>query len=520
MSVVDRVLLRMIISAALLCTDSASALIHRIYDPIRHDRFTGFPNNPVHNPSFAFDGTRYTGVGWIKNQWNRQVALVSPKHMVFAKHYGLSVGNVAQFLNMDNEIVESVIASVAVVPDDDGSDSDVIIATLQTAVTPLSGITFFPYYRTANPTLLRGQPLVVFGQTARAGQGVIDNMAEVNATAAGLGMFEAVWFKYVIAAGADDDCYLNIGDSGSPSFYYTNSRATLIGVHAAVGADAQPATAYYNYDSFILPLVPMLNAVMATEGYHMQQANPLSTALSVNIGASATPRREMCMGDLDLILSNAVTNDANNVSIRLSFTAGRAPDSIAGAGWICEAVSATIWECRRGGLAKNSATTITCHWDELPAAGPLSVAVQFDSDETSPIMQNLSATIKPSYKAWAAATGAGLPSMDDDKDGYQNVQEYAFGSNPLQADQPLTLVRTGNQLVSRFPRRRDADDRALLYQVDFSSNLADWTTTIPSQTSVAIVERTVVHPDWMSGEITVPMNGPKRFFRVTVTLDE
>jgi hypothetical protein len=287
-----------------------------------------------------------------------------------------------------------------------------------------------------------------------------------------------------------------------------------------VGADDEPATAYYNYDSFILPLVPMLNAMMETQGYHMQQANPLGTMLSVSIGASASLRREMCSGDVDLIVSNAVTNDANNVSMRLSFAAGRAPDTVAGAGWICEAVSATIWECRRGGLAKNSATTIACHWDELPAAGPLSVAVQFDSDETSPIMQNLSATIKPSYKAWAAATGAGLPGMDDDKDGYQNVQEYAFGSNPLQADQPLTLVRTGNQLVSSFPRRRDAEDRALLYQVDFSSDLAAWSTTTPAQTIVAIVERAAVHPDWMVGKITVPMNEAKRFFRVTVTLDE
>ena len=520
MSVIGRGLLRMIISATLLCADSASALIHRLYDPVRHDRFTGFPSNPVHNPSFAFDGSRYTGVGWIKNQWNRQVALVSPKRVVFAKHYGLSVGNVVQFLNMENEIVESVIASVAVVPDDDGSDSDVIIATLQTAVKSLSGVTFFPYYRTDTPTSLRGLPLVVFGQTARVGRGVIDDMAEVDATAAGLGMFEAVWFKYVIAAGTDDDCYLNIGDSGSPSFFYTNSQATLIGLHAAVGADDEPATAYYNYDSFILPLVPMLNAMMETQGYHMQQANPLDTTLSVSIGASASLRREMCSGDVDLIVSNAVTNDANNVSIRLSFAAGRAPDTVAGAGWICEAVSTTIWECRRGGLAKNSATTITCHWDELPAAGPLSVAVQYDSDETSPIMQNLSAIIKPSYKAWAAATGAGLPGMDDDNDGFQNVQEYAFGSNPLQSDQPLTLVRTGNQLVSGFPRRRDAVDRALLYQVDFSIDLADWTTTIPAQTSVAIVERAAVHPDWMVGKITLPMNEAKRFFRVTVTLNE
>jgi hypothetical protein len=81
-------------------------------------------------------------------------------------------------------------------------------------------------------------------------------------------------------------------------------------------------------------------------------------------------------------------------------------------------------------------------------------------------------------------------------------------------------VRTGNQLVSSFPRRRDAEDRALLYQVDFSSDLAAWSTTTPAQTIVAIVERAAVHPDWMVGKITVPMNEAKRFFRVTVTLDE
>ena len=290
MTVVGRVLWQFCVLGALLCSHFASALTHRQYDPVRHDRFTGFPTTPVHNPSFVFDGSRYTGVGWIKTDPGKQVALISPKHIVFAKHYGLAVGNVVRFLNMDNEIIESVIANTAVVPDDDGSDSDVIVATLQTAVTNLSGIEFFPYYRTSNPTItLKGKELVVFGQTARAGTGFIDEMDEADGTAVGLGLFEAVTFKYLVASGIGDDCYFNVGDSGSPSFHYINSKATIIGVHAAVGPDADPATVYYNYDSFILPLVPMLNAMMETEGYHMTQSNPLGTTLSASVGATAQP---------------------------------------------------------------------------------------------------------------------------------------------------------------------------------------------------------------------------------------
>jgi hypothetical protein len=520
MTVVGRVLWQFCVLGALLCSHFASALTHRQYDPVRHDRFTGFPTTPVHNPSFVFDGSRYTGVGWIKSDPGKQVALISPKHIVFAKHYGLAVGNVVRFLNMDNELVESTIASIAVVPDDDGSDSDVIIATLQTAVTPLTGISFFPYYRTVNPLFLRGQPLVVFGHTARAGRGVIDDMDELDTNSPLLGKFEAVWFKYVIAAGSDDDCYFNFGDSGSPSFYYTNSQATLIGVHAAVALGDEPATAHYNYDSFILPLVPMLNAMMETEGYHMTQSNPLGTTLSASVGAIAQPLREMCPADLNLVLNNAVTNDANNVNYRLSFAAGRAPDSVTGAGWICDAISSTVWECRRASLAKNSSTTLVCHWNELPAAGALTIGIQHDSDESPLIMQNLNTSIKPSYKFWAAANGAGQPNEDDDEDGYLNVQEYAFGTNPTIPDQPLTIVRLGNQLVTRFPRRRDAEDRALLYQVEFSSDLETWTATTPVQTIVAIVERAAVHPDWMVGKITMPMSDPKHFFRVSVTLDE
>ena len=113
-----------------------------------------------------------------------------------------------------------------------------------------------------------------------------------------------------------------------------------------------------------------------------------------------------------------------------------------------------------------------------------------------------------------------LQLSDDDDDGYLNVQEFAFGTNPTIPDQPLTIVRVGNQLVTRFPRRRDAEDRALLYQVEFSSDLEAWTTTTPVQTIVAIVERAAVHPDWMVGKITMPMSDPKHFFRVSVTLDE
>jgi hypothetical protein len=496
------------------------ALEHRVYSAASHDRFIGFPATPTHNPNFIYTGSRYTGLGWIKEESGKQVALVSPRHVVFAKHYGLGVGTTIRFLTMSNVIKESIISNVQVVADPDGSDSDVILATLQTPLLAADGISFFSYYNPNSLESYQGQSIVVFGFAAKAGSGTMDSvLIDVDASAAGLGTITVMLFKYLVSSGSNNDAYLVVGDSGSPTFTEVNSQAALVGTHSAVGADV-PLTTRFQYDSLIDPLVPNLNALMEPLGYHMKKSLLPSTTLSASIGSSMGVLRELAAGDIIVQIANAATNDANNLTVSLSFASGRAPSSISGAGWICESLSPTTWACRRGGLVKSSSTSLICHWSVLPSTGDLTIDVTHDSDESVSTVQNLSRTVYPSFKAWATPFAITSVSDDADQDGYTNLQEYAFGTNPLVSDSPLNLTRSGNQLIAIYPQRRDADDRGLNYLVKFSNNLTQWTEETPTQTIVSLIEQSPVAPQWIDKKITMPMTDGRMFFRIEVVLDE
>jgi hypothetical protein len=504
----------------LLFCGLAQALEHRLYSSASHDRFIGFPAAPTHNPSFIYTSSRYTGVGWIKEETIKQVALVSPRHIVFAKHYGLSVGHTVRFLTMSNVIKESIISNVQVVADPDGSDSDVILATLQTPLLAADGISFFPYYNPNSLASYQGQSIVVFGFAAKAGSGTMDSvLTDVDASSAGLGTITVMLFKYIVSSGSNNDSYLVVGDSGSPTFTEVNSQAALVGTHSAVGADI-PLTTRFHFDSLIAPLVPNLNALMEPLGYHMKKTILPSTTLSASIGSSMSALRELAVGDLTVQVANAATNDANNLTVNLVFASGRAPSTITGAGWICEQLNATTWACRRGGLALSSSTSLLCHWAILPAAGALSVSVTHACDESSATLQNLSRIVYPSFQAWAAPFAITSVSDDADHDGYTNLQEYAFGTNPLVSDSPLTLTRTGNQLIAVYPQRRDADDRGLNYVVSFADDLMDWSEETPVQTIVSLIEQSPVVPQWIDKKITMPMTDGRMFFRIEITLKE
>ena len=504
----------------LLCCGLSQALEHRVYSSASHDRFIDFPSAPTHNPNFIYTGSRYTGLGWIKEETGKQVTLVSPRHVVFAKHYGLGVGTTVRFLTMSNVIKESIISSVTVVPDPDGSDSDVILATLQTPMLAADGISFFPYYNPNPPVNYQGRSIVIFGKDAKAGSGTIDSiLTDVDASAAGLGIVTLMHYKYLVASGSNNDAYLVVGDSGSPSFTMVSSQAALVGTHSAVGSDT-PLTTRFQYDSLIVPLVPNLNSLMEPLGYHMKKRMLPFTTLSSSIGSSMNVLRELAAGDVTVQLANAATNDANNLTVSLTFASGRAPTSISGAGWICESVNPTTWACRRGGLVKSSSTSLICHWAVLPSAGDLTVSVTHDSDESAALLQSFTLTVAPSFKAWASPFAITSVSDDADQDGYTNLQEYAFGTNPLVPDSPLKLMRSGNQLIAVYPQRRDADDRGLNYLVKFSDNLNQWNEETPVQTIVSLIEQSPVSSQWLDKKITMPMTDGRMFFRIEVVLDE
>jgi lysophospholipase L1-like esterase len=146
-------------------------------------------------------------------------------------------------------------------------------------------------------------------------------------------------------------------------------------------------------------------------------------------------------------------------------------------------------------------------------------SVWFASFKTLPLVENW----RFANFGSAAATGNAVLSADPDKDGVNNLLEYAFGTTPTNpASRALTPVGIFTDtngvkyLQITFPRRRNAD---VYYQTQASGNLADSTgwTNDPIQVGSAVMLNTdfeqVIYRD------SQPMNsGGQRFMRVQVTL--
>ncbi len=122
-----------------------------------------------------------------------------------------------------------------------------------------------------------------------------------------------------------------------------------------------------------------------------------------------------------------------------------------------------------------------------------------------------SVTTPTLHQAWrhihfnqSAATGDAAPSADPDADGLTNLIEYAFDTNPREADadSPVSLSETFPPLEIAFTRIRSE----LEYTVQGSSDLGVWTTII-------------TNPEPLGGTITIsdPETTAPRFLRVVVT---
>ena len=123
------------------------------------------------------------------------------------------------------------------------------------------------------------------------------------------------------------------------------------------------------------------------------------------------------------------------------------------------------------------------------------------------------------------------PLADPDGDGYNNLQAFAFGMNPMQGKpSPVTWIGTMQvnpgvpvQLVTNknsvftfravYARRKDYESVHLVYTVEFSGDLLTW--------KASTATPTVLADDWRMQVVSVPypfsVAGKKaRYFRVKV----
>jgi hypothetical protein len=164
-----------------------------------------------------------------------------------------------------------------------------------------------------------------------------------------------------------------------------------------------------------------------------------------------------------------------------------------------------------------AATTISVRLSGA-SAGSFSGDVSFASTGATTQTRAVSGTVASAYDAWAASyslTGAdALPTADPDKDGLNNNNEYAFGTNPTVSNASLLSATTtgGNMTVTWIER-----NSGFTYAVQSTVNLA--TTGFANDGAVTVVAGPT-DPAPPAGytrkQFTAPASSNK-FFRVRAT---
>ena len=456
----------------------------RNYQASRHDRFLDFPAAPSWNDGAWFASRSYTGVGWMPGEVNRQFALVSPKHVVFATHYVPPNGTVIRFLNADGITVDRTVASATPVLNNSNEATDLTLITLSSSIEASERITPFPYLNLGNDSSYQGVILNVFGWFGKVGRGTVSSIQ--NYTEPGVSQTRIMSFLYPKASGDQDDAYLVGGDSGSPTFAMVGDVPALVGTHTAVG---ETDTDRINADTFIPYYITKLNALMAPDGYQMTPAYPSPVTLTLSRASTPVILRQAEAGSCRFDLRNASGPAAGNVTLTLRFPSGMGPSSLAAPEWIVGQSGPDVWELHRAILGAGVTSSITASWTKLPAVPSLVVELIHGSDQSPKRLKKFDLEPAPSYAAWSEGLAQAAPADDPDQDGVINLLEYAFGGEPQVPSMespagiflaPVISMESSQAAVS-FPIRSDAVVRGLTYGLEYSTTLeGSWSPTPPA----------------------------------------
>ncbi len=488
---------------------------------------------PFINPGFTtFDAAKLRAIGWPEHptDWTRQIALVSPRHAVYANHYPLGADWQINFLGSDGLQhavgIESQVAAV----NDQGQTTDLMIVTLSAPVTA-AGITPYKVLNLANEAAYLHKPLLVCGSFVLASTSEIQGFTTLN-NDPGFDTTRFIYFDYDRNATADTlhHCNVRPGDSGGPVFVIENGEPAIVGTISAYD-DLSPADGLENgpvfrsYLSSIPSYLPQVDALMDAKGYHLKRFYPEATTLLTNATAPA-PLRQLKSGSISITTENSGAATAHNVNLTLTFPS--APASVSGTGWICEAATPLVWNCRRGGITHATSSSLTATWSNLPAVANLVINAVQSYDGSSAVTTTPSISITPSYASWISGISETAYDADPDRDGIGNLIEYAFGGSPAQsslvapAGHRLTPVaeNSGSNLLIHYPLRTDAAARGLNETLEYSTDMQNWNSELPAEASFNTASYLPSANGFEEVTVSLPLNGPTYFVRVRVTLAE
>ncbi|MEP4077802.1 hypothetical protein [Haloferula sp.] len=507
---------------ALLCllpSCPAMALELRAYDPTLHDRFLDFPEDPSFNPSFPLDYEQLTGIGWESGNSQKQYALISPCHAVFAAHNAPAIGSRISFLSTSGSIVERSVSRTQSITNPWMSTSDVLLVTLSSPIDRDEGVEPLPYLNLSSEEDYAGLPLVVFGSQAKAGEGTVIDFTTINVNWI---VSRTYRFNYTSTDGGSGDARLASGDSGSPSLVNYEGKPSLLGIHLATSNEGDVQS---NYDAFLPLYVDQIDAIIASDGFRMR---PRVTGQS-NLTCASWLASPVAIQGKALELGFALTHNSGietgNLELDLRFTEATAPDAIEAEGWVVSG-GGTHWTLRRALLEGRVAPVVRAQWDAAPLVDSFQPDIRWVSDSSEEGTMAISVDLAPSFNSWAHEFGEADEMADPDGDLMPNIIEYAFGRDPLISSSaqaagtppPPTFVIENGIATYSHPERTDMDERKLSYVAEWSNSMksGSWSPTEPVGFSTSTTPYLPDIPGFTKRQLSWPVQGGHQFIRLNI----
>jgi hypothetical protein len=353
---------------------------------------------PLPNPNFIADANLLRAIGWpeIPNDFVRQLALVSPRHLLFATHYALDPAWPIGFSDADGKLHLHRIESQTPIRNVQGQQTDLMLVTLTASVDTTVGITPFPVLNLSTEADYLGKTLLISGSVTDSGTGTIGGH-KTQTNDPGLDTTRFIYFDYdKNATGKPNDCTYSYGDSGSPGFVMINGRPALVGTASSFDDltpnDGIEGPVFRNYMASIHTYFPQVDAIMETNGYHLKRFYPEVTTLGTTVSATSA-LHQMKPGSVSIAATNSGAQAAHNVELVITFPT--APTTISGPGWICDAVTPLVWKCRRGGISSARSSSLIASWNNLPATGTLAISIVRSYDGSAPATATTSLPLTP-----------------------------------------------------------------------------------------------------------------------------
>lgn len=270
-------LLTLAVAAALTLVAQADMVI-RNYQPLRHDRFYAGLDKAFVGAPYNFSGVGFSNTG----SW---ATLISDCYFISATHDHPGTSDTVTFRETNSLSDPSHAYTVAGGQQIGGTD--LWVGWLNSAVDP--SIARYSVLDLPTAANYVGLELYNYGLTNRVGRNVSDFLASQTV---GPSTGDAMFYDYDnldVPSVGGDETFIQVGDSGAPSFTVFGGNLTVLGVHWAI-TDIFPGTneGEYSLDTFVPSYIAGLNTVLAAKSQSVSVVpEPASAALLILVAGTA-----------------------------------------------------------------------------------------------------------------------------------------------------------------------------------------------------------------------------------------